>query len=781
MSHLIQRFHKGRIRLLVGLAFVLTLVFGVPWSGLTERAAANNPTMYANLTVTAASANPLGIPNGTNGQPITMPASLTVCVGEEVSFKAKGGPIGGTYAWSPYPVGYPASTPPFFWWLPSSVVGGYGPVNSIGESVITKRFAIPGIYRAVVIYRHSQYLDTAGYVTIMVVDHTRVDFATNKYAPGTGGTQWTQTPANYPAYNSNYDSDGDGLPDAWEITYFGNLSQSWSGDGDNDGVSNSRELAVNFNPANGDTDGDTIPDAWEAANLGKFAVYSPSLTATLFRQQTSTSSIILNNDTAAAVSYSVALSNNTAPAYSYKDSISGGVPFDWTSIASEENRLSEISDSHDADEKIHFGFQFPFSEQSYSSVWVSSNGMITFETNGGVWPDYDEILPSKWAPEKMIAPLWCDIDPRGTGNIYSKTYPDRVVVQYDNVYLSYPEVYRTFQVILYSNGDVKFLYKSGTTDMGGYVCNIGIQDYTLGRAVQIPKSAMFNGSDVAFLISPVSDFFSMNPLTGIVAPKSSASVTGSFRSLDLPAGIYDSNVSISNNSQGTQPTQLMARLKVKWEGEIAMTAPATGQSILQGDSVHLAAKVSDSRGIGKVEFWSGALKIGDALTPSDVRYETTAGAGLPAGTHQIFARAVDTAGLATESSPVTLIVIADTDLDGIPDEWETAHGFNPDDPNDAELDGDGDGLSNRQEYLNGGDPAVPQIHSFAETHNPDGTITYTWVSHVAQGGWFRIEDELPDGTRKTLYSTTYGSPKLPYVPGSTHYSITLDPATDYNP
>jgi len=42
----------------------------------------------------------------------------------------------------------------------------------------------------------------------------------------------------------------------------------------------------------------------------------------------------------------------------------------------------------------------------------------------------------------------------------------------------------------------------------------------------------------------------------------------------------------------------------------------------------------------------------------------------------------------------------DTDQDGMPDEWEKAHGLNPRDPSDAAKDRDGDGYTNIEEYLN---------------------------------------------------------------------------------
>ncbi len=46
----------------------------------------------------------------------------------------------------------------------------------------------------------------------------------------------------------------------------------------------------------------------------------------------------------------------------------------------------------------------------------------------------------------------------------------------------------------------------------------------------------------------------------------------------------------------------------------------------------------------------------------------------------------------------------DSDLDGMPDTWEKAHGLNPDEASDNKLDSDGDGYTNIEEFLNGTDP-----------------------------------------------------------------------------
>src|SRR6185436_12568825 len=44
------------------------------------------------------------------------------------------------------------------------------------------------------------------------------------------------------------DSDGDGLPDEWELAWFGDLNATPDGDPDGDGQSNAQELANGTNP-----------------------------------------------------------------------------------------------------------------------------------------------------------------------------------------------------------------------------------------------------------------------------------------------------------------------------------------------------------------------------------------------------------------------------------------------------------------------------------------------------------------------------------------------------
>lgn len=58
---------------------------------------------------------------------------------------------------------------------------------------------------------------------------------------------------------------------------------------------------------------------------------------------------------------------------------------------------------------------------------------------------------------------------------------------------------------------------------------------------------------------------------------------------------------------------------------------------------------------------------------------------------------------ANNSAGVSVLVLGDSDGDGIPDQFETAHGLNPTDPAAAARDADGDGQSNLAQFLAGTD------------------------------------------------------------------------------
>ena len=97
---------------------------------------------------------------------------------------------------------------------------------------------------------------------------------------------------------------------------------------------------------------------------------------------------------------------------------------------------------------------------------------------------------------------------------------------------------------------------------------------------------------------------------------------------------------------------------------------------------------------------------------------------------------------------------ADSDADGLPDDWERKYGLNPQDASDAGLDSDEDGFTNIAEFQAGTDPTDAKSH-------PDLSM----LIHVAKIEAtvlplkFMSKMTLPNGKHKCTFNYIYENPK----------------------
>ena len=101
-------------------------------------------------------------------------------------------------------------------------------------------------------------------------------------------------------------------------------------------------------------------------------------------------------------------------------------------------------------------------------------------------------------------------------------------------------------------------------------------------------------------------------------------------------------------------------------------------------------------------------------------------------------------GSPTPAAPNRFVI--DQDQDGLPDDWEIAHGLNPGDATDAAQDPDGDGLSNLEEFRTGTDPRNPasalRLAAFLQA---DGGVALRFLAAPGRGYSVVYRDALESG------------------------------------
>ncbi|MCD6518952.1 MAG: S8 family serine peptidase [Anaerolineae bacterium] len=144
---------------------------------------------------------------------------------------------------------------------------------------------------------------------------------------------------------------------------------------------------------------------------------------------------------------------------------------------------------------LDLGFNFEFYGQSYSQIYVNSNGMILFEKCNSSYSNVS--IPRPEEPNAFIAPFWDDLRPGAeSGKVYMATFgqePNRyAVIEWHQVYPYGESLPQTFEVILYEGTNrILFQYLKMTGDRGlGSSATVGIENQDGSKGVLY----LFNGS-----------------------------------------------------------------------------------------------------------------------------------------------------------------------------------------------------------------------------------------------------------------------------------------------
>jgi hypothetical protein len=129
------------------------------------------------------------------------------------------------------------------------------------------------------------------------------------------------------------------------------------------------------------------------------------------------------------------------------------------------------------------------------------------------------------------------------------------------------------------------------------------------------------------------------------------------------------------------------------------------------------------------------------------------------GSYVLIAVAIDNLGNFTTSAVVTVSATTlDSDSDGIPDSYETTHGLNFANAADVVLDKDGDGVSNRDEFIFGTAASVSDRYAYSAAYNsPAGTTTVTFATSTGRTYSVYYRNSLEAGTWQAASGVVTGT------------------------
>jgi probable HAF family extracellular repeat protein len=379
---------------------------------------------------------------------------------------------------------------------------------------------------------------------------------------------------------------------------------------------------------------------------------------------------------------------------SYTDSDQpDGPTYVWDDISATGTRLNNLSDADDSSESFNISFPFPFFERIYQTVWVGSNGYVTF--GSGASTGFNLPLPT-WVVERpMIAGLFSDLDTSASGDIYYEEKPDKVIIQFNNVARYDGDGFATFQIVLQPDGNILLYYKELIGN--GYRATVGLQGSTqVGMTVAHNQPYLKN--NFAVRLDQLSHWLTVSPETATLAPGASTTVNALLDARFIRGGNYDATIHVASSATPEMAVDVPVSMRINVGPEVMITGPTSGARYVEDDSIVFEADAQDIDGIGKVEFFDGTTQIGEVTTAPFVLPPVV----LPVGYHTITARATDALGMSTTSDPIGIEVQADADHDGLLDWWEIDYfGTLALGPND---DPDGDGLTNLEEFQGYHDP-----------------------------------------------------------------------------
>ncbi|HLO60302.1 MAG TPA: S8 family serine peptidase [Bacteroidales bacterium] len=336
---------------------------------------------------------------------------------------------------------------------------------------------------------------------------------------------------------------------------------------------------IEVNPAlqslNDVTIGDTLHAQVTVANTGKYPLkyFIPGFDT----------KDISTNWPAAYHKYGYKLRSN-------RDGETDPIPYEFEDISSTgKNITSEIKSEYNY-YSLNLGFDFPYYNRVMHTIYIANKGFTTFDNT--VNPINIPILNNSWSPKGYISPLGGYFNYEFVnGQVYYKTYPDRIILQYDKVGDGYNGTV-TAQMVIHSNGNIRFYYDDMGYDANGQgSLTILMEDYDQTDGIMVHNWSnpveLHSGLAIGFDYPGPDIITEISNGSGFVMPGNSATIDITLSTASLVEGTVNRYLNVISNDPSNSQCNPLVRINIT-KGGNALPAVSSDTikfgDVFKGDS-----------------------------------------------------------------------------------------------------------------------------------------------------------------------------------------------------
>jgi hypothetical protein len=237
--------------------------------------------------------------------------------------------------------------------------------------------------------------------------------------------------------------------------------------------------------------------------------------------------------------------------------------FNWVDIENLGVPIGNVGDCKKNYGFFHLNFPFPFYENTYDSISVTSNGWLSFSdvvpcsTDTFKWW-INQPLPRLWGPYALVAPFWDFFELTDSSAIYFYSSSDSAVVSFLNLhYFNHPNrgPY-SFQTILTPDGGIAFQYLK--IDDSLYSATVGIQNEEGTTGLEISYNQNYLHDSLTVKIRP--SWVKIDSMKGTIPPGESKTLNVKFNPLSYPKGVYQADLVMDSWDKNHQLDPLLIPL-----------------------------------------------------------------------------------------------------------------------------------------------------------------------------------------------------------------------------